>query len=423
MRAAFRQYLYANILSISCLIVLCLFGLSTSAIAQFTTARLTGSAADSAGAAVAGATVQVEQVGTGFTRSDTTDASGQFLFPSLPVGNYRVQVTQPGFESFIQTGITLATGQTVTLPIKLKVGSVSSNVTVEANASMVTTDAPALGQLIDQKQIVNLPLSSRYVQQLVFLVPGAANVTANYCAANCEGGVFPSEQYAKVNGAGANGVSYQLDGADYNDTYINTNLPFPNPDAIQEFNLMTDNMSAAHGDAICDLPFGRGKRFVGAGGLTTALVGGWNVNAIITARGGFPFTVTSSQDYSNSGSLSPRPDRTCSGVGAKTVTNWFNQNCFTTAALATALANGTPRFGNSGRDILTGPGLQEWDVSLDKQTKVKESVSVDFSAGFFNLFNHPNFSNPNAVLGGAIGGQVTNAAAPRDIQFGLKVAF
>jgi len=75
-------------------------------------------------------------------------------------------------------------------------------------------------------------------------------MTPTYCAVNCEGGVFPDEQYAKVNGAGANGVSYQLDGADYTDTYINTNLPFPNPDAIQEFSVTTDNMSAVYGDAI-----------------------------------------------------------------------------------------------------------------------------------------------------------------------------
>ena len=75
-------------------------------------------------------------------------------------------------------------------------------------------------------------------------------MTSNYCAANCEGGVFPDQQYAKINGAGANGVSYQLDGANYNDTYINTNLPFPNPDAIQDFNVMTDNMSAIYGGAI-----------------------------------------------------------------------------------------------------------------------------------------------------------------------------
>ncbi len=136
------------------------------------------------------------------------------------------------------------------MPIQLKVGSVAQELTVTANATLVTTDSATLGQLIDQKDIVGLPLNNRYVQQLVFLVPGAQNVTASYCAANCEGGVFPSEQYAKINGAGANGVNYQLDGADYNDTYINTNLPFPNPDAIQDFNVLTDNMSAVYGDAI-----------------------------------------------------------------------------------------------------------------------------------------------------------------------------
>ena len=121
---------------------------------------------------------------------------------------------------------------------------------VTANPSLVTTDSATVGQLIDQKEISQLPLNGRDVQQLVFLAPGTTNVTANYCAANCEGGVFPSEQYAKVNGGGANGVNYLLDGVDANDTYINTNVPFPNPDAIQEFNLITGNMSASFGNAI-----------------------------------------------------------------------------------------------------------------------------------------------------------------------------
>ena len=61
---------------------------------------------------------------------------------------------------------------------------------------------------------------------------------------------FPTEQYAKVDGATANGVNYLMDGVDYNDTYINANIPFPNPDAIEEFNLLTGNMSANYGDAI-----------------------------------------------------------------------------------------------------------------------------------------------------------------------------
>jgi hypothetical protein len=84
---------------------------------------------------------------------------------------------------------------------------------------------------------------------LVFLVPGAVDVSSQNCGANCEGGILPGEQYAKVNGGGANGVYYLLDGVDYNDTYINTNLPFPSPDALQEFNVQTDNMSTAYGNA------------------------------------------------------------------------------------------------------------------------------------------------------------------------------
>jgi len=225
-------------------------GFTMPMLAQFTTARLSGIVLDPSGLGLAGATVTVKDELTAYTRDTTTTSSGEYLFPSLPVGNYQVTVTMTGFASYIQKGIGLQVGQSVNLPVQMKLGTVAQQVTVTADASMVTTDSATLGQLIDQKQVVELPLNGRYAQQLVFLVPGADNVTANYCAANCEGGVFPSEQYAKVNGAGANGVSYQLDGADFNDTYINTNLPFPNPDAIQEFNLVTDNMSAVYGDAL-----------------------------------------------------------------------------------------------------------------------------------------------------------------------------
>jgi hypothetical protein len=225
-------------------------GFGTHAWAQLTTARLGGTVLDPSGLALAGATVTVQNELTTYTRDTTTSSSGEYLFPVLPVGNYQITVTMTGFTSYMQKGIGLQVGQSVSLPVQMKLGTVAQQVTVTADASMVTTDSATLGQLITQKEIVELPLNGRYAQQLVFLVPGAANVTANYCAANCEGGVFPSEQYAKVNGAGANGVSYQVDGADFNDTYINTNLPFPNPDAIQELNLVTDNMSAIYGDAL-----------------------------------------------------------------------------------------------------------------------------------------------------------------------------
>jgi len=199
---------------------------------------------------VVGATVTAQDLATGFTRTTNSTSIGQYLFPSLPVGTYQITVSMAGYKTYVQKGIVLSVDQAVTQNVQLKVGVVSEQMVVTANSSLVTTDSATVGQLIDEKEIEELPLNGRYVQQLVFLAPGTTDVTANYCAANCEGGVFPSEQYAKVNGGGTNGVNYLLDGVDANDTYINTNAPFPNPDALQEFNLVTGSMSAAYGNAI-----------------------------------------------------------------------------------------------------------------------------------------------------------------------------
>jgi hypothetical protein len=174
---------------------------------------------------------------------------------------------------------------------------------------------------------------------------------------------------------------------------------------------------------IWQLPFGKGQRFLNSGGLTNALAGGWEVAGIITFQTGFPFTVTANQDFSNTGSLSPRPDRTCNGAGPQTVADWFDTSCFTTVALSQALANGTPRFGNSGKNILYGPGLQQWDVSFIKRNPITENVNLEFRAEFFNMFNHPNFGTPGTTIGGSTAGQITGAGTPRDIQFGLKVKF
>ena len=167
-------------------------GFGTHAWAQLTTARLGGTVLDPSGLALAGATVTVQNELTTYTRDTTTSSSGEYLFPVLPVGNYQITVTMTGFTSYVQNGIELQVDRSVSVPVYMKLGAVTQQVTVTADASMVTTDSATLGQLITQKEIVELPLNGRYAQQLVFLVPGAANVTANYCAANCEGGSSPA---------------------------------------------------------------------------------------------------------------------------------------------------------------------------------------------------------------------------------------
>jgi len=154
------------------------------------------------------------------------------------------------------------------------------------------------------------------------------------------------------------------------------------------------------------------------------LAGGWDISAIVAAQAGYPFSVLSSNDFSNTASPSPKPDRTCSGKGPRTVAEWFNVSCFPTTALEAALANGTPRFGNSGRNILTGPRFVDADTSLIKRFSIFEKAKVEFRGEVFNLFNHPNLAIPNQYIGSNIVGQITNtspAANSREIQFGLKV--
>ena len=223
---------------------------SLALLAQFTTASLSGTIVDPSGAAVPAATVTVQNTETGFTRTTKSGNGGDYLFPVLPVGEYTLTVAASGFETYAQKGIILTVNRAATQLVTLKLGTQTQEVTVNGNASLVTTSSAAVGQLVNQKETVDLPLNGRATQALVFLVPGANNVTNNYCGAGCEGGVYPTEQYADVNGGGPNGVNYQLDGADNNDTYMNTNLPFPDPDAVQEFNVQTGNMSAEYGNAV-----------------------------------------------------------------------------------------------------------------------------------------------------------------------------
>lgn len=223
------------------------FGLSGPLLAQYTTSTLGVTVVDDSGAALPDATISVRNLDTGLQRASTSGTNGSFVFNAVPIGRYSMTVTKSGFAAVTQTGITLTVNQAVNIPVVLKVGSVSEQVTVTGEAPLLDTETATVGQLISNKSIVNLPLNGRQPQALLFLAAGTVNETGKYCLTNCQGGVYPGEQDASVGGAGSRSVNYQMDGGDHNDSYVNTNLPFPNPDAIQEFNVQTDNMSAQYG--------------------------------------------------------------------------------------------------------------------------------------------------------------------------------
>ena len=216
---------------------------------QYTTATLSGLIRDPSRQTVPGAKVTVENTGTGLARTFITGEDGAYLFPALPVGTYRLTVEKTDFSRYVQEGITLDVNQTVTQSVSLLLVSVAEEVNVYANAEMLPAETSNIAQLIDTQRVVDLPLNGRQAQSLLFLAPGTINTTLYYCGSACQGGVYPNAQWGNISGGGPGNVNYQMDGGDHNDHYINSNYPFPNPDAIQEFSVQTNNLSAEYGNS------------------------------------------------------------------------------------------------------------------------------------------------------------------------------
>jgi hypothetical protein len=207
-------------------------------------ATVTGQVTDPSGASVTGAAVKMIETERGVTHDTTSGADGQYTLPNLPVGPYRLEVSLSGFKTFVQTGIVLEVGNSPTLDVKLQVGSVSENVEVTAGAAMVQTEQTSVSQVINQKQIVDLPLNGRQATQLV-LISGAAVVTP---AGDMSGSKnYFSSTTISVGGGQGNGTNYLLDGGNNTDTMTNVNLPFPFPDALQEFSVDTNALPARNG--------------------------------------------------------------------------------------------------------------------------------------------------------------------------------
>jgi hypothetical protein len=155
------------------------------------------------------------------------------------------------------------------------------------------------------------------------------------------------------------------------------------------------------------------------------LVGGWQTFGILTFQSGQPFTVALLPDFDNSntgtsilgfGGANDRPNV----VGNPHLANpnpdlWFNTAAFAIPPFGT--------FGNAGRNIIEGPSFQSVNLSLVKNTRLREGMSLQFRAESFNLLNHPNFNLPDNFIGSPTFGQILSAQDPRHIQFGLKLLF
>ena len=188
-------------------ILACVFGATLAA--QSAGSQISGEITDQTGAAVAGAQITVVNTDTSASRAVETAADGTYLITNLPTGPYRLQVVKSGFTTYNQSGIVLQVNTNPSINVSLKVGSVSEQVEVTANTVMLETDSNAVGQVIDQRRVVDLPLNGRNVAQLITLSGGAVTGTAGGLASNLN---YPSAVAVAVAGSQPNGTNYFLDG-------------------------------------------------------------------------------------------------------------------------------------------------------------------------------------------------------------------
>jgi hypothetical protein len=229
------------------LVLLALLYACSPAWAQFETATMVGTVRDSSGAVVAGAIVTLTNTETGVSTTRTSDDSGNFEFPTVRIGTYLMTAEKEGFAVAVADNIRAAVGARQRVDLVLQVGALTERVEVTGAATMLETDTSQRGQVITGEQTRALPLNGREYSALSLLSPGVrqSNIGTGSVAQ-------PREGSFNVNGLRSTFNNFLIDGVD-NNAYGTSNQGFsnqvmqPSPDAVAEFRVVTNNMSAEYG--------------------------------------------------------------------------------------------------------------------------------------------------------------------------------
>jgi len=211
-------------------VALCIVSLGLAAWAADVTARIRGTVTDPSGAVLPNVALTATNTQTGIAYTTTSQANGSYEFLQLPVGTYNVSATAPGFQKFSATGIVLNIDQAYVEPVKMTVGQTTETVEVSASSVQVDSTNMQLSNVVESKQIVDLPLITRDFTQLELIQPGVQASSDRF-------GTF------SANGAQTQQSSFLLNGTDTNDLPLNTAVILPSPDALAEFNLVTSSLN------------------------------------------------------------------------------------------------------------------------------------------------------------------------------------
>lgn len=223
-----------------------------SAPAQTTYGTILGSVTDSSDANIPGATVTLINTGTQERKQIKADSSGNYQFANLIPGTYEVDFVNPGFATLKRQNIQVTVQASVRIDGKLQVGNVAETINVDTTSPIIETQPGALGQLVEGKQVQEMPLNGRNVFNLLILAPGVVpqGSTGGNPLGNQSGGTFTNNTgfgNYQIGGGMGNQSAFYLDGVPLNTTYINSPGLVPTQDAIQEFRVDTNAVSAEFG--------------------------------------------------------------------------------------------------------------------------------------------------------------------------------
>ena len=221
-----------------------LIGLAQFGFAQEATASITGKISDPSGAAVMGATITAKDMDRGTPWTAKTNAEGFYTLAQLPIGRYEVSVEAAGFKTAVHQPFALDLNQTSKIDVALTIGQTSTTIEVSGGAPLLQTETTEVGTVMESAAITALPLETRNYNQLTLLMPGA--VTTSPGAFNSGQSTFNSGR-PYINGNREQANYYLLDGME-NVEFVDNNVAYaPNVDAMQEFNVITNNPSAEYG--------------------------------------------------------------------------------------------------------------------------------------------------------------------------------
>ncbi len=215
--------------------------------AQQITGSIRGTVLDPSGAVVQKASVSARQTETGLTRTTTTDRDGAYILLELPVGHYQLQVEATGFQSYAQEGISLSVNETATVPVHLVIGSEAQKVQVNADAQLIQDTVTSLGKVVQEREILDLPLNGRNFTQLGTLQPGVVPLTPGLREA---GGSIRQGQSFAVNGQRPESNNFLIDGANNFNGVDGGFVLKPPVDAVTEFRILTHNAPAEFGSSL-----------------------------------------------------------------------------------------------------------------------------------------------------------------------------